>query len=188
MAAAQSSAMMPQPPGSDSACRAGNGFQISNTRKSIKPRSKYFQLSGAERKKKREMLAGDFVDHHELRILRCRSISRHDSNPDTDKRDNRRRKAANLRETNKRRGLRGPSAAVREVPVLRTLRSRREFGANPPQQPVQQRRRRASPTCRALSGGSRGRPPWRKRGRGAVFAEARREQRQFSYSSRCGAS
>src|SRR5260370_13894523 len=37
--------MIPQPPGSDSACRAGNGFQISNTRKSIKPRSKYFQLS-----------------------------------------------------------------------------------------------------------------------------------------------
>src|SRR5208282_3598690 len=36
--------MIPQPPGNDSACRAGNGFQISNTRKSIKPTSKYFQL------------------------------------------------------------------------------------------------------------------------------------------------
>src|ERR1700734_2677141 len=39
--------MIPQPPGNDSAWRAGKGFQISNTRKSIKPRSKYFQLSGA---------------------------------------------------------------------------------------------------------------------------------------------
>src|ERR1700723_2926444 len=37
---------MPQPPGNDSACRTGNGFQISNTRKSIKPKSKYFQLRG----------------------------------------------------------------------------------------------------------------------------------------------
>src|SRR5208282_1920228 len=39
--------MMPQPPGNDSAWRAGNGFQMSKTRKSIKPRSKYFQLRGA---------------------------------------------------------------------------------------------------------------------------------------------
>src|SRR5579862_1170016 len=37
--------MIPKPPGSDSACRAGNGFQISKTRKSIKPSSKYFQLT-----------------------------------------------------------------------------------------------------------------------------------------------
>ena len=37
--------MMPQPPGSDSACRAGKGFQISNNLKSIKPSSRYFQLS-----------------------------------------------------------------------------------------------------------------------------------------------
>ena len=37
--------MIPQPPGNDSACLAGNGFQISNTRKSIKPSNKYFQLS-----------------------------------------------------------------------------------------------------------------------------------------------
>src|ERR1700724_1022276 len=37
--------MIPKPPGRDSACRAGNGFQISKTRKSIKPRSKYFQLT-----------------------------------------------------------------------------------------------------------------------------------------------
>src|SRR5882762_7710992 len=44
MPAIQSSAMIPKPPGRDSACRAGNGFQISNTRKSIKPSSKYFQL------------------------------------------------------------------------------------------------------------------------------------------------
>src|SRR3979490_1338539 len=36
--------MIPTPPGSDSACRAGNGFQISKTRKSIKPSNKYFQL------------------------------------------------------------------------------------------------------------------------------------------------
>src|SRR5579872_1155051 len=43
--------MMPQPPGSDSAWRAGKGFQISNTRKSIKPRAKYFQLSGASANK-----------------------------------------------------------------------------------------------------------------------------------------
>src|ERR1700744_4578567 len=44
MPGTQSSAMTPQPPGKDSACRAGNGFQISKTRKRIKPRSKYFQL------------------------------------------------------------------------------------------------------------------------------------------------
>src|ERR1017187_832396 len=37
--------MIPQPPARDSACRAGNGFQMSNKRKSIKPSSKYFQLS-----------------------------------------------------------------------------------------------------------------------------------------------
>src|SRR6267143_6884491 len=37
---------MPQPPGKASACRAGNGFQISKTRKSIKPSSKYFQFTG----------------------------------------------------------------------------------------------------------------------------------------------
>src|SRR5277367_4782097 len=36
--------MISQPPGNDSACRAGNGFQMSNNRKSIKPSSKYFQL------------------------------------------------------------------------------------------------------------------------------------------------
>src|SRR4029077_17219710 len=45
IAATQSSAIIPQPPGNDSACRAGNGFQISNTRKSIKPNSKYFQFT-----------------------------------------------------------------------------------------------------------------------------------------------
>src|SRR5207253_7615502 len=38
--------MMPQPPGKAAACRAGNGFQISKTRKSIKPSSKYFQFTG----------------------------------------------------------------------------------------------------------------------------------------------
>src|ERR1700740_125791 len=43
--------MIPKPPGSDSACRAGNGFQISNTRKSINPTSKYFQFE--ERKKEK---------------------------------------------------------------------------------------------------------------------------------------
>ncbi len=46
--AIQSSAIIPQPPGSDSAWRAGNGFQMSNARKSIKPRSKYFQFSAAK--------------------------------------------------------------------------------------------------------------------------------------------
>src|ERR1700721_602911 len=40
--------MMPQPPGNASACRAGNGFQISNNLKSIKPTSKYFQLRGED--------------------------------------------------------------------------------------------------------------------------------------------
>src|ERR1700722_7673286 len=41
--------MMPQPRGNDSAWRAGNGFQISNNRKSIKPTSKYFQLRGEDK-------------------------------------------------------------------------------------------------------------------------------------------
>src|SRR6266566_8529353 len=37
--------MMPRPPGKSSARRAGNGFQISKTRKSINPATKYFQFS-----------------------------------------------------------------------------------------------------------------------------------------------
>src|SRR6266852_5428060 len=39
--------MMPHPPGRDSACRTGNGFQMSNTRTSIKRNSRDFQLAGA---------------------------------------------------------------------------------------------------------------------------------------------
>src|SRR5256885_10703754 len=37
--------MIPQPPGSFSSRRIGHGFQMSNTRKSIKPSKRYFQLS-----------------------------------------------------------------------------------------------------------------------------------------------
>src|SRR6266566_1383021 len=37
--------MMPRPPGKSSARRAGNGFQLSKTRKSINPATKYFQFS-----------------------------------------------------------------------------------------------------------------------------------------------
>jgi len=36
--------MIPQPPGRCSSCRAGNGFQMSKARKSIKPKSQLFQL------------------------------------------------------------------------------------------------------------------------------------------------
>src|SRR5690348_2299096 len=43
--------MMPHPPLNDSACPTGNGFQMSNTRKSIKPSNKYFQFAGASAKR-----------------------------------------------------------------------------------------------------------------------------------------
>ena len=51
--AVQSSAMMPRPPGRDSACRAGNGFQISKTRKSINPSEQIFPVQRRERRGRR---------------------------------------------------------------------------------------------------------------------------------------
>src|SRR6267154_1356047 len=49
--AIQSSAITPQPCGSRSRLRDGNGFQISNTRKRIKPISRYFQFTRLSAKK-----------------------------------------------------------------------------------------------------------------------------------------
>src|ERR1700693_2470953 len=49
--------MIPKPPGSDSACLAGNGFQISKTRKSIKASRKLFQFNSGDDEKEEIILA-----------------------------------------------------------------------------------------------------------------------------------
>ena len=48
--AATSSRTIPVPPGNFSSCRMGGGFTISNPRKSIKPASRVFHVSGTNRK------------------------------------------------------------------------------------------------------------------------------------------
>src|SRR5258708_2949675 len=51
MPAIQSSAMIPHPPGRFSSRRIGHGFQMSNTRKRIKPSKRYFQFTRLSAKK-----------------------------------------------------------------------------------------------------------------------------------------
>ena len=60
---------MPVPSGSRSSRRIGNGFQISKTRKSIKPARKVFQ---AERDGDEcNQLPRDFIDDDELRVFQA---------------------------------------------------------------------------------------------------------------------